>query len=74
MMPRLNMASISSCFPGVDRLYNSKWSSEFKEHRFISRKANSSSRVPSIFIGDSLVKKLVEESRRLFFIKTFLIF
>ena len=44
-------------FPDVDRLYNSNWSTQFKQHRFISHKLNSSShRVPSIFIGDSLVK------------------
>ena len=48
-------------FPGVDRLYNSNWSTQFEQHRFISHKLNSSSRrVPSVFIdvfiGDSLVK------------------
>ena len=45
-----------SCFPGVHRFHNNNWCYQFREHRLISKKANSGHRIPSIFIGDSLVR------------------
>ena len=59
-------------FPGVDRLYNSNWSTQFKQHCFISHKLNSSSHhVPSIFIGDSLVKNFGRNKTSSIFLKNF---
>ena len=45
-----------SCFPGVHRFHNNNWCYQFREYRLISKKANSGHRIPSIFIGDSLVR------------------
>ena len=59
-------------FPGVDRLYNSNWSTQFKQHLFISHKLNSAShRVSSIFIGDSLVKNFGRNKTSSIFFKNF---
>ena len=65
------MALVNSCFPGVERFYNSKWSKQFKVHPLISCKANSSSCVPSIFIGDSLVKNFGRGKLSSIFLKNF---
>ena len=52
-------------FSGVDRLYNKNWSVEFQQHRRTSHKSNHHV-VPSIFIGDSLVKKFSRHSSSIF--------
>ena len=44
-----------SCFPGVHRFHDNNWCYQFRD-RLISKKANSGHRIPSIFIGDSLVR------------------